>query len=427
MIFTAVSIVPVGIFMFCLRQYFVAPAGGMALAGFVLSTLLAGLLQFFMSYTMALLAFWLLEVSTVIFILFAFEYIAGGHLFPLNILPPGAGDGAQLHAVSLPALFSGQRLSGPGAGAELWRGLAIQAGWTVSFTWWRGGVAARHPQILGRGRMSHGREHCQIIQLRRYAAIYAALWRNSVVREMGFKSNFLLWIVVELLWFGLQFSFIGVIYLHTDHIADWTKWQVVHAGGGEPFHPANFPGLFPDQLRPAFRIDPHRPAGFHAAAADEHPVSGLPAGGGPGRICQRRFRPGGHGLRRPAASSVACGGANPGFFVLCGAGIVIHYSLMFLLASVAFWTVRAQGIVWGYYSLFNIARLPDARLSRLLQGLLPLCHPDAAGGQRAGETVDQAFESPLEMGLLVVMSAACFALSELFWRFSVKRYTSASA
>ena len=37
---------------------------------------------------MALLAFWVLEVSTFIFILFAFEYIAGGHLFPLDILPP---------------------------------------------------------------------------------------------------------------------------------------------------------------------------------------------------------------------------------------------------------------------------------------------------------------------------------------------------
>jgi len=31
------------------------------------------------------------------------------------------------------------------------------------------------------------------------------------------------------------------------------------------------------------------------------------------------------------------------------------------------------------------------------------------------------------MALLVAMSGACFALSELFWRFSVKRYTSASA
>src|ERR1041385_6022236 len=50
----------------------------------------------------------------------------------------------------------------------------------------------------------------------RYLSIYAALWKNSVAREMIFKSNFLLWIFVELLWFGLQLSFIGVLYLHTE-------------------------------------------------------------------------------------------------------------------------------------------------------------------------------------------------------------------
>ena len=55
--------------------------------------------------------------------------------------------------------------------------------------------------------------------LARYFGIYSALWKNSVAREMSFKSNFILWILVEVLWFGLQLSFIGVIYLHTDHIA----------------------------------------------------------------------------------------------------------------------------------------------------------------------------------------------------------------
>src|ERR1051326_196877 len=50
--------------------------------------------------------------------------------------------------------------------------------------------------------------------LARYLSIYLALWKNSVTREMIFKSNFLLWIIVELLWFGLQLSFIGVLYLH---------------------------------------------------------------------------------------------------------------------------------------------------------------------------------------------------------------------
>src|SRR5438045_8608942 len=78
----------------------------------------------------------------------------------------------------------------------------------------------------------------------RYFGIYSALWKNSVTREMTFKSNFLLWIVVELLWFGLQLSFIGVLYLHTDHIGTWTKWQVVMLIGASHFIQQIFQAFF---------------------------------------------------------------------------------------------------------------------------------------------------------------------------------------
>src|SRR5689334_1108473 len=77
-----------------------------------------------------------------------------------------------------------------------------------------------------------------------YAKIYAALWKNSVTREMGFKSNFILWIVVELLWFGLQLTFIGVLYLHTDHIGTWTKWEVVMLIGASHFIQQIFQAFF---------------------------------------------------------------------------------------------------------------------------------------------------------------------------------------
>src|SRR6266550_3183915 len=80
--------------------------------------------------------------------------------------------------------------------------------------------------------------------IKRYLSIYAGLWKNSVTREMIFKSNFLLWIVVELLWFGLQLSFISVIYLHTDHIGDWTKWQVVMLIGASHFIQQIFQAFF---------------------------------------------------------------------------------------------------------------------------------------------------------------------------------------
>src|SRR5215510_9890327 len=78
----------------------------------------------------------------------------------------------------------------------------------------------------------------------RYFGIYAALWKNSVSREMTFKSNFILWIFVELLWFGLQLSFIGVLYLHTENIGTWTKWQVVLLIGGSHFIQQMFQAFF---------------------------------------------------------------------------------------------------------------------------------------------------------------------------------------
>jgi ABC-2 type transport system permease protein len=132
-IFTAVSLVPVGIFIFCFRRYFAGPPGWGMTGCFLLSLLLTGLLQFFMSYTMALLAFWLLEVSTIIFILFAVEYIAGGHLFPLNILPAGLAEALNWTPFPYLLYFPVSVYLGKISGAEMWRGLAVQGLWVVLF------------------------------------------------------------------------------------------------------------------------------------------------------------------------------------------------------------------------------------------------------------------------------------------------------
>src|SRR2546423_5168434 len=82
------------------------------------------------------------------------------------------------------------------------------------------------------------------MNLRRYLTIYAELWKNSVVREMVFKVNFVLWIFVELLWFALQLTFITVIYRHTDHIGDWSKWEVVLLMGASHFIQQIFQAFF---------------------------------------------------------------------------------------------------------------------------------------------------------------------------------------
>jgi ABC-2 type transport system permease protein len=132
-IYTFVAILPVGLFILYQREYFVLPSDLTILPLFALSLVLTALLQFFMSYTMALLAFWVLEVSTFIFILFAFEYIAGGHMFPIDILPGWAVTLLNFTPFPYQLFFPVSLYLGRVTGNGIWSGLAIQLFWVLFF------------------------------------------------------------------------------------------------------------------------------------------------------------------------------------------------------------------------------------------------------------------------------------------------------
>src|SRR5438094_9942083 len=63
--------------------------------------------------------------------------------------------------------------------------------------------------------------------MRRYIEIYSIMLRNSLIREMSFKANFILWMLVEVLWFLGQIVFFSIIFGSINQIGDWTKWEVV--------------------------------------------------------------------------------------------------------------------------------------------------------------------------------------------------------
>lgn len=143
-IYTAIALVPTAIFIMVQRQYFVGPADWSTVGWFMISIVMTALLQFFTSYAMALLAFWVLEVSTFIFILFAFEYIAGGHLFPLDILPPALSHALSFTPFPYQLYFPVSIYVGKSTGMALYQGLATQSFWVVAaylfarFMWARG-------------------------------------------------------------------------------------------------------------------------------------------------------------------------------------------------------------------------------------------------------------------------------------------------
>ena len=99
-----------------------------------------------------MISFLILEISTIVFIVYSFEYFLGGQMFPLDIMPPAF----QVVMKWLPfyyeifcpiAIFQG-RLSGN----EMLSALAIQAGWMFAM-WaaarlmWRRGLG--HYQAVG--------------------------------------------------------------------------------------------------------------------------------------------------------------------------------------------------------------------------------------------------------------------------------------
>ena len=262
--------------------------------------------------------------------------------------------------------------------------------------------------------------------LARYATIYAALWKTSVTREMSFKGNFLLWIVVELAWFGLQLCFVGVLFSQTKTIGTWTVWQVVLLTGASNFIQEIYQAFFLvnctnlSELVRTGKMDfllllPVNTRFLVSTRQVDIPSFANAAFA----ACVMIFAAGKLHLHPTAAQLL-------GFAALCLVGLVVHYSLMFMLASVSFWTVRAQGIVWGYYNLFNIARLPDEAFHGVFKAVFTFALPVLLVSNVPVRELTDRLESPVGLLTLLGLGIVWALISEWFWRFSIRRYTSAS-
>ena len=67
--------------------YFPAWPGAATFAAFAASLLMGFLIGYLLNVLMGLLAFWMLEVTSFLFLLTMFEYFCSGHMIPLDLLP----------------------------------------------------------------------------------------------------------------------------------------------------------------------------------------------------------------------------------------------------------------------------------------------------------------------------------------------------
>ncbi|MBV9491625.1 MAG: ABC-2 family transporter protein [Verrucomicrobia bacterium] len=131
-LYTVVTLPVLVVIFFVFRQYVHWPGRPEIWICAGVSVGMAALLQFLISFCVAMLAFWMLEISTVVFILYSFEYFLSGHLFPLGLFPAWI---QRLLAFSpfpyelyFPIAVFQQKVDGVAA----YRGLAIQAFWVLA-------------------------------------------------------------------------------------------------------------------------------------------------------------------------------------------------------------------------------------------------------------------------------------------------------
>jgi len=262
----------------------------------------------------------------------------------------------------------------------------------------------------------------------RYFRIYCLLFRNSLIREMSFKANFLLWTVVEVLWFSGQVLFIDVLFSHVDRIGDWTRWQVVALVGIHQVVAQLFQAFFyvnltqiPELVRTG-KLDVYLtlPVDSQFAVSTKqfgmdnlvNTVLGLSI------TFFALFK-----LNiTPTLSQILL------FGVCVLLGVAVHYSVMCGLSTLCFWIIRAQGLVYGYFNLFNIGRYPDSVFHGSFKLVFSWLIPVILVANVPARVVTQIAVLPWEgVAQLTVATLILLTLCRFLWLQGLKRYSSASS
>ena len=252
--------------------------------------------------------------------------------------------------------------------------------------------------------------------------------RNSLIREMNFKLNFLLWMLVEVLWFAGQIVFIEVVFSYVGGIGGWSKWEVVlligtHQIIGQLFQAFFYMNLanIPELVRTGkmdfmllLPVDTQLIVSLKQFGMDNVVNAMVGAGFVSFSLWKLAVMP------TPAqillyALAVCC-------------GMLIHYAIMLIFSAVSFWMVRSQGLIYGYYSLFNIGRYPDTIYRGLFKLVFSWLLPVIIVANIPSRLLIHAAENPWP-SLLQLATATVFMLggTRLLWNSAVRHYSSASS
>lgn len=258
------------------------------------------------------------------------------------------------------------------------------------------------------------------------ARVWLANTRASLVREMEFRSNFILGTIRQVIWFGIFIVVIDTLFANTQSLAGWSQNEVLIILALSRIIEGLMTAFFIQNL---MRFT----STINTGEFDFYILRPVPT------LFFTSFR---H-FRYDSLGNVLMGIGlfiyaiahlpslptllqTTSFILISLAGITIYYSLLVLVASLAFKLERLESL-WGFNSLFSEPlTIPfdvfpsGARIA--LTYLLPLAFVVFVPAQALTGKVD------IKWTFLAIALAALFLiLANIAWQSGLKRYTSASS
>ncbi|MFL5342010.1 MAG: ABC transporter permease [Gemmataceae bacterium] len=120
-----------GLFALC-SGYFDHFPDATTFAAYLLSLVLAFLVGFYFEACIGMVGFWLLEVTSLLYIVNTLNYFISGHMFPIDLLPSPVVRVLKLLPFQYMAYFPAAVFLGKIHGDALWQGLLGEAAWALA-------------------------------------------------------------------------------------------------------------------------------------------------------------------------------------------------------------------------------------------------------------------------------------------------------
>lgn len=259
----------------------------------------------------------------------------------------------------------------------------------------------------------------------RYMGLYRAMFKASIIADMEYRVNFLTRIVTDIFWYAAQILTFEVLFSHTPKIGDWNLDQMRVFLGLVFIADALYMIIFSENMDQF--SDKVRKGDLDLVLAK--PVNS-------------QFM-----LSLQKASTAGVGNLCIGitwFFlailklpdfewlrlfwliVLIPCGLIAIYSVRFAIAATAVIFARSENLQFIWYQIYRLGMRPDSIYVPWLKWLLLTALPVGV----VASVPARAILEPPQWGLflwVICLSGILIYLSNRFWRFALKSYSSASS